>query len=117
MEINTIVNLINQKLAGELLSYHELKGFMDDTIDDINDKLGSTYPAFSELDPSIKNYDFFPDHWVRRVVVYGTAWYFFVMDEEGISTAESYHRQFQSIIRQRGFDALLESLRRRAARA
>lgn len=38
-----------------------------------------------------------------------------IVDE--VSTAESYNRQFQSIIRQRGFDALLESLRRRAARA
>jgi len=35
---------------------------------------------------------------------------------DDVSTAESYHRQFQSIIRQRGFDALLDSLRRRAAR-
>lgn len=35
---------------------------------------------------------------------------------DDVSTAESYNRQFQSIIRQRGFDALLESLRRRAAR-
>ncbi len=37
-----------------------------------------------------------------------------IIDE--VSTAESYNRQFQSIIRQRGFEALLESLRRRAAR-
>jgi len=36
---------------------------------------------------------------------------------DSVSTAESYNRQFQSIIRQRGFDALLQSLRRRAARA
>lgn len=35
---------------------------------------------------------------------------------DGVSTAESYHRQFQSIIRQHGFDALLDNLRRRAAR-
>lgn len=34
-----------------------------------------------------------------------------------VSTADSYQRQFQSIIRQRGFDALMESLRRRAARS
>lgn len=39
------------------------------------------------------------------------------MSIDDVSTAESYNRQFQSIIRQRGFDALLESLRRRAARA
>lgn len=34
-----------------------------------------------------------------------------------VSTADSYNRQFESIIRQRGFDALMESLRRRAARS
>lgn len=44
-------------------------------------------------------------------------WYITDMSIDDVSTAESYHRQFQSIIRQRGFDALLESLRRRAARA
>ena len=35
---------------------------------------------------------------------------------DDVSTAESYRRQFQSIIRQRGFDALMDSLQRRAAR-
>lgn len=38
-----------------------------------------------------------------------------IIDE--VSTAESYNRQFQSIIRQRGFDALMDNLRRRAERA
>ncbi|TVR16117.1 MAG: ABC transporter substrate-binding protein [Balneolaceae bacterium] len=44
-------------------------------------------------------------------------WMITDMTIDEVSTAESYNRQFQSIIRQRGFDALLESLRRRAARA
>ncbi len=44
-------------------------------------------------------------------------WHITDMSIDDVSTAESYHRQFQSIIRQRGFDALLDSLRRRAARA
>ena len=44
-------------------------------------------------------------------------WQITDMRIDDVSTAESYRRQFQSIIRQRGFDALLESLRRRAARA
>lgn len=35
---------------------------------------------------------------------------------DDVSTTGSYQRQFQSIIRQRGFDALMESLRRRASR-
>ncbi|MFO7799989.1 phospholipid-binding protein MlaC [Rhodohalobacter sp.] len=44
-------------------------------------------------------------------------WQITDMSIDDVSTAESYRRQFQSIIRERGFDALLESLRRRAARA
>jgi len=36
---------------------------------------------------------------------------------DDVSTAESYKRQFQNIIRKRGYDALLNSLRKRAARA
>jgi phospholipid transport system substrate-binding protein len=36
---------------------------------------------------------------------------------DGVSTAESYNTQFQNIIRQRGFDALFNSIERRAARA
>lgn len=44
-------------------------------------------------------------------------WMITDMEIDDVSTAESYHRQFQNIIRQRGFDALLESLERRAARS
>lgn len=43
-------------------------------------------------------------------------WMITDMTIDEVSTAQSYNRQFQNIIRQRGFDALLESLRRRAAR-
>lgn len=35
---------------------------------------------------------------------------------DDVSTAESYHRQFQKIIRQKGYDSLIETLRKRAAR-
>lgn len=44
-------------------------------------------------------------------------WVIIDMAIDDVSTAESYRRQFQSIIRQRGFDALLQSLQRRAARS
>lgn len=59
---------------------------------------------------------------VRTTVAYNmelidSTWMITDMTIDEVSTAESYNRQFQSIIRQRGFDALLESLRRRAARA
>lgn len=44
-------------------------------------------------------------------------WVIVDMEIDDVSTASSYHRQFQRNINQRGFDALLESLRKRAARA
>lgn len=45
-----------------------------------------------------------------------TGWMITDMSIDNVSTADSYNRQFQSIIRQRGFDALLTSLRKRAER-
>lgn len=51
-----------------------------------------------------------------KMEVIGDEWRITDMSIDDVSTAESYNRQFQSIIRKRGFDALLESLRRRAAR-
>jgi phospholipid transport system substrate-binding protein len=44
----------------------------------------------------------------------GTGWVITDMAVDNVSTAESYRRSFQSVIRRRGFDGLLENLRRRA---
>ncbi|MAL16111.1 MAG: hypothetical protein CL670_11975 [Balneola sp.] len=44
-------------------------------------------------------------------------WVIVDMEIDDVSTASSYNRQFQRIINQRGFDPLLESLRKRAAKA
>lgn len=49
--------------------------------------------------------------------LFDNTWMITDMTIDQVSTADSYNRQFQSIIRQRGFDALMESLRRRAARS
>lgn len=49
--------------------------------------------------------------------LFDNTWMITDMTIDQVSTADSYNRQFQSIIRQRGFDALIESLRRRAARS
>ncbi|MGA1465768.1 MAG: ABC transporter substrate-binding protein, partial [Balneolaceae bacterium] len=43
-------------------------------------------------------------------------WHILDMSVDGVSSVESYRRQFQSIIRKRGFEPLLSSLRKRAAR-
>jgi len=47
----------------------------------------------------------------------GGEWVITDMSIDDVYTAESYNRQFQRIIARRGFDALMESLRRRAARS
>lgn len=44
----------------------------------------------------------------------GSGWVITDMAVDNVSTAESYRRSFQSVIRRRGFDGLLENLRRRA---
>lgn len=44
-------------------------------------------------------------------------WVIVDMEVDDVSTASSYNRQFQRIINQKGFDSLLESLRKRAAKA
>ena len=95
MLIKEIVTLINKKLAGELLTYSELKNYLDSTIDDINTQLNSKYPAFSELDISISEYTAFPDRFIRQVVVPGAAWYYYTADEEGTPTALQYAQDYQ----------------------
>lgn len=56
---------------------------------------------------------------VRTPVTYnmekrGSDWFITDMAIDNVSTAESYRRSFQNMIRRRGFDALLENLRTRA---
>ena len=76
MLIKDIVNLVNQKLAGELLSYSELRTYLDNVVDDINSQLNTCYPTFSELE-STTEYTAFPDRYIRSVVVPGATWYFY----------------------------------------
>ena len=47
----------------------------------------------------------------------GDDWVITDMSVDDLWTAESYKNQFQRIIQRRGFDTLMESLRKRAARA
>lgn len=95
MLIKDIVALVNKKLAGELLSYSELKSYLDSTIDDINTQLNSKYPAFSELDGNTVEYTAIPDRFIRQVVIPGAAWYFYIADEEGTPTAMQYQQDYQ----------------------
>ncbi len=51
-----------------------------------------------------------------KMVLEGDEWVITDMSVDDLWTAESYKNQFQRIIARRGFDALMESLRKRAAR-
>jgi phospholipid transport system substrate-binding protein len=44
----------------------------------------------------------------------GNNWFITDMSIDNVSTAESYRRSFQNVIRRRGFDALMETVRKRA---
>lgn len=44
----------------------------------------------------------------------GSNWVITDMAIDNVSTAESYRRSFQNVIRRRGFDALMETVRKRA---
>ena len=94
MLLNEIVQRVNHALAGEILTYDQILYHLDDTIDAINKELGSKFPAFSELDSSALDYDAFPDKWIRMVVIPGAAHFFFMADEEGITTAVGYEQRF-----------------------
>lgn len=52
-----------------------------------------------------------------RMYKSGDTWFISDMSIDDAWTAESYKRSFQNIIRRRGFDALIENLRRRAEQA
>ena len=100
MTISKIIKRINEELAGELLTYGELETFLDQVIDDINHQLDSKFPAFSDFTAEAypdryPDYNFFPEEYIRNVVIKGAAYKFYVMDEEGIPTAQMFQYNYQ----------------------
>lgn len=103
MDLAKIVQGINTKLAGEMLTFDMLKPYMDEVIDDINEKLNSTYPVFSDFTnaayPEIyPNYNFFPDKYIRKAIMYGVAYKFYTTDEEGINSARQYQLDYMDAL-------------------
>ena len=94
MLIQDIVNYVNDKLAGERYTYDQIKKVLDSCIDDINTKLSSTYPAFSELALGVSSYGFFPDRYIRTVVVIGAASKLFAIDEEGQVVSPIFDKEY-----------------------
>ena len=99
MTIDKIVKGVNDALAGELLTYNELLPYLDSVIDDINADLDSTFPVLSDFTfenypEHYPNYDFFPEKYIRSVLIKGAAYKFYVADEDGIPTAQQYQSQY-----------------------
>jgi hypothetical protein len=101
MKVRDIVKLTNTYLTGEQLVYQKLLPFYDAVIDDINNRLNSTYPSFSSMNYATLDdavYDFFPDRYIRSVVALGAAHKFYTMDEEGVIYDEEYSRSYEEAL-------------------
>lgn len=98
MLITNIQRLFNDALAGETLSIRDMLPHLDAAIDSINTKLNAKYPVFSDIDYTAYNaeYSYFPDKYIRTVVIPGAAWHYYVMDEEGLQTAPQYLADFET---------------------
>lgn len=100
MKRETIVRGVNKYLADEMLRYEDIELFLDRTIDEINQALNAKYPSFSEfadsgLADADGTYAFFPNRYIRSVVIIGAAFYFYQADEEGEGVAGSYRSMYQ----------------------
>ena len=101
MLIDTIVANVNRKLADEMLTVSQLIEFMDEAINDINTNLCSTFPTISEFESNKANYsaypdyNFFPNKYIQSVLIVGTAYKFYINDEEGMPTANQYGKDYQ----------------------
>lgn len=93
MTLTNLVALVNKRLAGEQFTYSELEAYLDDAIDQINTRLNAIFPVFSEFNNTAvgyPNYAYFPDRYLRMVVVPMTAAKFYTVDEEGAGGAQDY---------------------------
>lgn len=96
MLLSEMQRLLNKQLAGEMLSLKECASYFDYTIDGINEKLGACYPTVSDIIETLSEYNYFPDKYIRSVVIPGAAWRYYVEDEEGLQTAVQYQVDYEN---------------------
>ena len=101
MKYNAIINLISKQLGDELISETEMLGYMDRVIDDINTRLNTTFPTFTdykEANPDLDTYNLdytaIPDKYIRTVVVPGAAFKYYTTDEEGGYSSPKYEEDY-----------------------
>ncbi len=98
MLISKIREGINTRLAGERLTIRECIPYLDSVMDDINQKLNTIYPVFSELDDGTLEYQYFPDRYIRTVLLPGAAYYYYQADEEGVNNSQGYQQDYNDAL-------------------
>ena len=102
MRYNIIVNQISKKLGDELVSESEMLSYMDAAIDDINARLNTVFPTFTEykeqnsgIESTLLDYNLIPDKYIRTVVIPGAAFKYYTTDEEGGYSAPKYEEDYR----------------------
>jgi hypothetical protein len=104
MKYNTIVELISKHLADELVGENEMLSYMDRVVDDINTRLNTVFPTFTEFkEQAVANgsfelldldYTAIPDKYIRTVISPGAAHKYYITDEEGGYAAPKYEEDY-----------------------
>lgn len=102
MKYNALVGLISKHLADELVSEAEMLSYMDRVIDDINTRLNTVFPTFTEwkeanadMSSELLEYTAIPDKYLRTVVVPGAAFKYYTTDEEGGYSSPKYEEDYR----------------------
>ena len=105
MKYNILVGLISKHLADEIVSEGEMLSYMDRVIDDINTRLNTVFPTFTEfkeennnLTAELLDYIAIPDKYLRSVVVPGAAYKYYTTDEEGSYAAPKYEEEYRTAL-------------------
>lgn len=102
MKYNTIIELISKHLADELVSESEMLSYMDRVVDDINARLNTVFPTFTEwkeenagISAEMLDYTAIPDKYIRTVIIPGAAFKYYTTDEEGGYSAPKYEEDYR----------------------
>ena len=105
MKYNTLIGLISKHLADEIVSENEMLSYMDRVIDDINTRLNTTFPTFTEykeankdINAELLDYTPIPDKYLRSVVIPGAAYKYYTTDEEGSYAAPKYEEDYRTAL-------------------
>lgn len=92
MQASKIQTLINQNLAGEMLSYKQMLVHLNWALDNINAALNAEFPEF---EANMVEYTAFPDRYIRMCVIPGAVYHFYTVDEEGQPGAHAFLQDFE----------------------